>query len=181
MGTTYPNQSGCCKNCVACLNNALLLVTYQVRQRESRQPLASQRGWSQLVWPWPCGLWVGEEAGCSEKRRRLWSMVQRGPGQRRRQMLVGLLLLHATAGHALRWESTSWSGSPLEHEEKQTIQGTAVAANYIQHNFVTVHSNSTLDLLYIEGETYPSVFRRKSISNLGVRGMNKWWKCIYGT
>ena len=97
----YSNQSGCCKNCVACLNNTLLLDTYPVRRRKSRQPLASERGQSQLVWPWPCGLRLNKTGGCSEKGRRVWSRVQRGPGQRLRQLLLGLLLLHVTAGHPL--------------------------------------------------------------------------------
>ena len=81
---------------------------FPVCWKKSKQPLACKK-WQQLVWPWPCGLRLSEAGGCSEKRRRVWSGVQRGPGQRRRQMLLALLLLQVTAGHALWWESTSWS------------------------------------------------------------------------
>ena len=120
----YPIRSYSCGNCVASSNNVLMLVTSTVCWRESRKPMATEKGQSQLVWPWPCGLWLSEAGGCSEKRRHVWSGVQRGPGQRRRQMLLGLLLLHATAGRALWWESTSWSvqsgwpGWPLEPSRK---------------------------------------------------------------
>ena len=127
MGIMYPIHSCCCGNCIASSNNVLstLLSTLHIKStvcwRENRKPMATEKGQAQLVWPWPCGLWLSEAGGCSEKRRRVWSGVQRGPGQRRRQMLLGLLLLQATAGRALWWESTSWSvqsGWPLEPPRK---------------------------------------------------------------
>ena len=50
MGIMYPNYCCCCRNSVSCLNNVLLLVTHPARRRESRQPLESEKGRSQLVW-----------------------------------------------------------------------------------------------------------------------------------